>query len=264
MIEEPYFRHDGRPSVSRPGMAATFVPNYIYKNDLTHKKKIAIRKFSVFPTVRYFEVSFTINVTGEDKTFEIEILCEPGDKMSSDILHEAFDGINEKIYDEYYIEPTEDEPAPVQLVTRNTLEYWLRGSTLEIKSELHGTLVLKSEAMMLLNQPPVITYVTDPLTGRTDTVETMPDKTIDLTAGVSAFLYNVWDRERLFLHASFSQANNNYVCEMDESFLVLNKEYLFDSADFDIWFSLDGRTPFKIYHDNYLFEISYQIGGKSE
>ena len=60
------------------------------------------------------------------------------------------------------------------------------------------------------------------------------------------------------MHASFSQARNNYVCGMDDVFTVgMEKDFNYNAAQFDVWFSRDGATPFKLNNDNFMFELQF-------
>jgi hypothetical protein len=51
------------------------------------------------------------------------------------------------------------------------------------------------------------------------------------------YSFEVWDRVQLFLHTSFSETKYNYVCENNESYNKLAKEYPLLYYSFDVWFS---------------------------
>jgi hypothetical protein len=68
----------------------------------------------------------------------------------------------------------------------------------------------------------------------------------------------VWDRVQLFLHASFSEAKYNYVCENNESHYKFAKEYplLYDS--FDVWFSSNGTRLTTPEIDFFVLELTFK------
>jgi hypothetical protein len=73
------------------------------------------------------------------------------------------------------------------------------------------------------------------------------------------YSFKVWDRVQLFLHASFSGSKYNYVCENNESYHKLAKQYrlLYDS--FDVWFSIDGMRETTPSIDFFVLELALKV-----
>ena len=69
---------------------------------------------------------------------------------------------------------------------------------------------------------------------------------------------SVWDRKKLFLNASFSSANGNYVCEVDEDYHKLVKTYPLSDNQFEIWFSSNGVDLIKPDITEFILELSFK------
>ena len=236
-VVEPYFKSMGEHSYTRPDYATSFRVNYQWLKFGDENKKLAINKFSVFPVNYYFTTGVTVNY--KDKLYEVEslVMLDKNNNMD-DVLDCAFDDLNEQLHDE--IQKDHEDFDDTKL-----LKFWFANGTFSVRAKYDTVFWFKPNALKVLNQKDVSETKWFEMTGSINKVE---------------LFHGVWDRERLFLHASFSSAYKHYVCEMNESFIFLNKEFVCDSHLFDIWFSVDGEHPFPLYHENYLFELAFMHG----
>ena len=237
-VVEPYFKSMGEHSYTRPDYATSFRVNYQWLKFDEQGKKLAINKFSVFPENRYFTVSVGIMYKGKPYDADSLVMLEQNDNLDV-ILKEVFEDLNDDLCDQ--IQKNEES-----FTDNFMLKYWFVDNTLSVRSKYPASLIFEPNALKVLNQQDVV-----------------ENKQFAVNADVKTELFHgVWDREKLFLHASFSEANKHYVCEMNESFIFLNKEFKCDSHLFDIWFTTDGEHPFPLYHENYLFELAFMHGKK--
>ena len=238
-VVEPYFKSTGEHSYTRPDYATSFRVNYQWLKFGEQNKKLAINKFSVFPENRYMTTGATVNY--KNKLYEVEsIVLVEQHKNMDEILQEVFEDLDEQIHDEI-------NKVHQDFDDMFALKYWFVNGTLSVRAKYDTVLWFQPNALKVLNQKDVIEQKWFEIPGSIYKVE---------------LFHGVWDHERLFLHASFSEANKHYVCEMNESFIFLNKEFVCDSHLFDIWFTTDGEHPFPLYHENYLFEIAFMHGKK--
>jgi hypothetical protein len=148
----------------------------------------------------------------------------------------------------------------------------LVGGTVECSSVKVAKISFGINEQRLLNQR-IYMNPADPTKYAIDPDNRYPPDEIDEDSGIITFdipntqiprilFQYVWDRQQLFMHATFSPARNWYVAEMNETYQFAEKDYAFDGAQFDVWFSLDGRVPFVLHNDDYMFELQFDTGEK--
>ena len=240
-VVEPYFKSMGEHSYTRPDHATSFRVNYQWLKYGDENKKLAINKFSVFPENYYFLMNASVLYNNKEYKGNSFILTEPSDNMQT-ILDKVFNSINKQLMENIKV----DHP---NFNDENILRCWFEKNTILALSKYKAVLLFLPSDLKILNQK----ELDSTLRKEIPAFEGEDKNIIEL-------FHNVWDRERLFLHASFSTAYKQYVCEMNESFIFLNKEFVCDSHLFDIWFSVDGENPFPIYNENYLFELAFMHG----
>ena len=71
---------------------------------------------------------------------------------------------------------------------------------------------------------------------------------------------NVWDRKRLFLHASFANASpNNYLCSSDDpQYNYPNTTRIVTGGgNYELWFSLDGVKAIRIHYAEIFVDLTF-------
>ena len=246
-VVEPYFKSMGEHSYTRPDYATSFRVNYQWLKFGEQNKKLAINKFSVFPETYYFSADVSLIYPVKEHRVYSTVMAERGDSIHTTLV-KVFEDLNHQL-----VEAIKSE-LPNYTETM-VLKFYLENNILSARCKYGGFIRFGENAQKMLNQKETSEYVSFALEYDAGEHGIIYDEKIELFHGV-------WDREKLFLHASFSEANKYYVCEMNESFIFLNKEFVCDSHLFDIWFSVNGENPFQLYHENYLFELAFMRGKK--
>jgi anthranilate synthase/phosphoribosyltransferase len=98
-------------------------------------------------------------------------------------------------------------------------------------------------------------------------VNALPDLILDdpNTEGVKWDFLNVWDRENLFIHASFvTYTSRQYLGRGGEFYYKPSKIYYFgnSSQQFYLWVSFNGIDKVKLYYENFIIELALLLDSK--
>ena len=228
-------------------------------NDRSMNKRIAIRRLDVIPTAHSFNLrcfshipsigeethddtlrktSAKINITEYDNTIKVLThICQSLSLIKNDGTYER------RLLFEY------DE-------TRNYLRLWC-----EDNSELTSTFIIYG-GQKLGDIDQMKDEFQDDLKDflRFLNQDTSPEMIAYLHAEseVKEF-YNVWSRDRLYIHASFSTSRRKYIGKRGDFYPVMNLLYPLPSNEstFSIFFSSDGRRTILIKYCNFDIQLCF-------
>ena len=226
-------------------------------HDPSMNKRIAIRRLDVIPTSHSFHlrcyshvindvedttlksIQTKINITEHDDMIKVLAhICE-----SLSLYNHEYNTYDRRLLFEY------DE-------TRNYLKLWCDGAdnTLKTTFALFGGLLSTDDEngdgsdddlkdfLQFLNQ------------------ETTPEMINYLKAdNEEKEFYNVWSRDRLYIHASFSTSRRKYIGKRGDFYPVMNLLYPLPSNEstFSIFFSSDGRKTILIRYCNFDIQLCF-------
>ena len=266
--------YDGSQSAARHNFARTFESNPLWTANLSTRKRISIRKFNVYPETNYFDVKFEVHHGGEVLEFWASSIWDPY-MNTMDLISDV-----RRKFNDWYKDTLKPAVIPPD---ERFIDLRMDGTRMFAVTAVEIVIRFTVDSQRLLNQVPYmitnpdydpdkeegpgnrkLIYAADPNNPVKGHDVDPESGTITFAMGYETGTYdyadlfgNVWDRQRLYMHGSFSQARNHFVCEAGETFWVMNKDFNYNSTRFDVWFSLDGRTPFILHNDNYMFELGF-------
>ena len=221
-------------------------------NDPSMNKRIAIRRLDVIPTAH----SFNLSCGSKEYNKETDEVVEQSYRVNSgkinitehDNLIKAMAHICQSI--SYFINNGTYERRLLFEFdeTQNYLKLWCESSKEErytnfkITGGLTNALEDLKDFLRFLNQDTsreMINYLTNETTEKE--------------------FYNVWSRDRLYIHASFSTSRRKYIGKRGDFYPVMNLLYPLPSNEstFSIFFSSDGKKTILIRYCNFDIQFCF-------
>ena len=145
-IIDPYFRRDGVRSASRSEYAMEFPVNNRWLRSISDRKKISIRKFSVYPENNYFRVYFGVTIGTTNHVMEaVSIWAREEDTI--DLITDIRMKFNDWYYDLPGIPPSPARPE-------YALDLVLVDGRLVATSMIKMIITFTTDSQKLLNQVP--------------------------------------------------------------------------------------------------------------
>ena len=205
----------------------------LFSANNSQDKCIAPRKVNIKPSAHQLRFSFVLD-PGYDNKASIAIDVTPYNTMQ-EVLNEIKNQVadqNNGLYEMQYVYDTMTGLLSISFVDEND-------EIVEFKFEF--TEVGNIELWKFFNQPGL---------------PQLPTEYTD-----SFGLSNVWNRDYLYVHASFSNSRYHYLCTTNE-FWESPSKLFYDNVfgyDFYIYFTTDGITKIIPYYANKLIELSFVL-----
>ena len=243
VFEEIYTNHD--VTTSNP-FDYQFMYPLKWLEDYSQNKRIAVRRLRITPKPIWFKLK--INSSAQLYSFvDVEVEC------NATLEHNLLKVLA-------YITAETEKVAYNSITRQLRFNYNQDDNSLSIKAVVykHNSKEIKGEKNLA--------YTPFKIEGTTDNFlkflnQELTDENRDLltTESLEKKFYNVWNREEIFFHASFSTSHRKIIGANGDFYSDLNHLYPAPTNDstFGIWFSSDGKTPLKLLHYNFYVQLSF-------
>lgn len=264
-IEEVYTNNDVEPNdLKIPDVGFAFKYPQRWLNDPSQNKVIGIRRLNIKPTHHIINYRISIKIPGEDDPFNyngrVEVLP---DNNLLEILNEMFNKFM-SYSKNVYTDITKHNFMPIYVYRNNTLLISIfdlaksesNSQNSQVEFAFYDTYNITSlGAVDNIDKYPLLTFLNQPI-----------DPTIDYSKIYKKdHVYNnVWDRDYIQFHASFSDSNKSFIGLRDDFYNKPSVIYKApnDGSTFHVRFTTNGKTPILPLYCRFIVQLCFIVNYK--
>ena len=245
--EEIYTNVDLRGQDYNPLHGYRFEYPQTWMSNPSQKKVIGLRRLKIIPTSHVFNFYFQTNDENLTKTYEKLISLEITSNNSlEEIMHEMSRQISEtnnellELFDFRYDYDYKTGDLTMKLIKMDRTDTELAFNFVDVYDSNYNF----REFLMFLNQDPTH-----------ENIDELKNKTTSKT------FHNVWNRENLYFHASFSTTNHRFIGLNNDAWDAPSIFYpcCDNSNDFYIWFTTDMTHYILPKYCDFIVQLSFIV-----